>query len=82
MSDEINLGRLEIRLHCPKCGGNDLEIPDDATDDSLVTCASCGAVLGRWGDAQRQAMEAAYGKASEEIGNALRAEFGDELEEG
>jgi len=37
-------------LRCPKCGSNRLVVPDHSTDDSLVTCADCGAEIGRWGD--------------------------------
>jgi predicted nucleic acid-binding Zn ribbon protein len=35
---------------CPKCGSNKFVVPDHSTDDSLVTCAHCGAEIGRWGE--------------------------------
>jgi hypothetical protein len=37
-------------LTCPKCGSNNFVVPDPATNDSLVTCAYCGAGIGRWGE--------------------------------
>jgi predicted nucleic acid-binding Zn ribbon protein len=37
-------------LRCPKCGSNKFVVPDHSTNDSLVTCADCGAEIGRWGD--------------------------------
>ena len=37
-------------LRCPKCGSNKFVVPDNSTDDSLVTCADCGAEIGRWGN--------------------------------
>jgi len=35
---------------CPKCGSDKFVVPDHSTDDSLVTCAHCGAEIGRWGE--------------------------------
>jgi len=40
----------ESRLRCPKCDSNKFVVPDNSTADSLVTCADCGAGIGRWGD--------------------------------
>lgn len=37
-------------LRCDKCGGNRITVPDHSTDESFVTCTSCGADLGRWGN--------------------------------
>ena len=37
-------------LRCPKCGSNKFVVPDNSTDESLITCADCGARIGRWGD--------------------------------
>jgi transcription elongation factor Elf1 len=37
-------------LRCPKCGSNKFVVPDQVTNDSLVTCTLCGASRGRWGE--------------------------------
>ena len=37
-------------LRCPKCRRNKFVVPGPATHDSLVTCAHCGAGIGRWGE--------------------------------
>jgi hypothetical protein len=36
-------------LRCHNCGGNRITVPNHSTDESIVTCTSCGADLGRWG---------------------------------
>ena len=46
-------------LTCRKCSGNKLIVPDHSTDDSLVTCAGCGAEIGRWGDVRVGILETA-----------------------
>jgi hypothetical protein len=37
-------------LRCPKCRSNEFVVPDPATNDSLITCARCGANIGPWGE--------------------------------
>ena len=37
-------------VRCRKCGSNRFVVPSHSTDDSLVTCADCGAGIGRWGN--------------------------------
>jgi hypothetical protein len=46
-------------LRCPKCGSNKFIVPDNSTDDSLVTCADCGDMIGRWGDIRLGILEEA-----------------------
>jgi len=46
-------------LRCPKCGSNKFVVPDHSTGDSLVTCADCGAGIGRWGDVRVGILEEA-----------------------
>ena len=46
-------------LRCRKCGSNRFTVPDHSTDDSLVTCAHCGAGIGRWGDIRLGILEEA-----------------------
>jgi hypothetical protein len=51
MDDKIDIGTIEAVPHCGKCGSDDLRMPegitvqDDLTDDSLLTCASCGTAI-------------------------------------
>ena len=33
---------MEFGLTCQKCGGHEIIIADEPTDDSIVVCASCG----------------------------------------
>ena len=50
---------MHVPLRCRKCGSNKFVVPDHATDDSLVTCADCGAGVGRWGDVRVGVLETA-----------------------
>ena len=42
--------KLGIDLSCGQCGGNRLDIPALATDDSPVVCEDCGHALGSLGE--------------------------------
>ncbi len=42
--------KLRIDLSCSRCGGNRLDIPGQAGDDSPVVCEDCGHALGSLGD--------------------------------
>ena len=41
---------MRIELSCPTCGGNNFSLDDAATDESVVSCADCGRVVGTLGD--------------------------------
>lgn len=43
---------LNEQLECPTCGKITLDIPDDATENTPISCSQCGTVLGTWGDLQ------------------------------
>ena len=45
--------RLDDKLDCKRCGTISLEIPDDATDETPISCSSCGELMGTWGELQR-----------------------------
>lgn len=64
-------GEIRISLSCQKCGSNELTIPDEATDDSPVTCSNCGAELARWGDVQAAIHEASEKKFTESLKDAI-----------
>ncbi len=48
---------VTITLQCKKCGGKKISLPDEPTDDSIATCASCGVVFGRWGNIKQVSVE-------------------------
>jgi predicted nucleic acid-binding Zn ribbon protein len=50
MPEPIQADQRAYPLRYHKCGSNRFVVPDHSTDDSLVTCAHCGAEIGRWGD--------------------------------
>lgn len=66
---------INIKLTCKHCGSNDLEIPDDATDESMVTCKGCNTEVGKWGDVQQAAKDA----ARDEIDGELKKMFKDPI---
>ncbi len=43
------LGR---KLQCSNCGTIYLDIPEDATESTIVTCSKCTLRLGTWGELQ------------------------------
>jgi predicted RNA-binding Zn-ribbon protein involved in translation (DUF1610 family) len=55
---------LDEKLDCPSCGRITLDIPADASEDTIITCSSCGIVIGKWGELQdsfsRQAGEGVF----------------------
>ena len=59
MPEPIKADTHASPLRCRKCGSNRFVVPDHSTDDSLVTCADCGAGIGRWGDVRVGILEEA-----------------------
>ena len=59
MRKPIQADPMHAPLRCRKCGSNKFVVPDHAIDDSLVTCADCGAGVGRWGDVRVGVLETA-----------------------
>ena len=45
--------KLDHGLDCPDCGTIYLDIPEHVTNDSPITCTTCGQFLGKWGDLER-----------------------------
>jgi hypothetical protein len=43
-------GNAEMILGCSNCGSNDLVGPEETTDESVLSCNSCGAELGTFND--------------------------------
>ncbi|QNQ62425.1 hypothetical protein IB024_01300 [Brucella sp. 6810] len=57
MTDETD--KITFNFKCPKCEGTVIALPDDPTDESIVTCKSCGVSFGPWGDIKARAMQMA-----------------------
>ena len=64
--------KLDVTFDCYKCGPTVLVLPDEATDDSIATCKSCGVALGRFGDIKAKAMDAAKSHVTNVIKNAFK----------
>jgi len=64
-------GQMRFSLSCKKCGSNELTIPDEATDDSPVTCSGCGAEVATWGEVQTTIQEAAKEKLAKTFKDGL-----------
>ena len=42
-------GNITIRFECLECLGTVINVADENSDDSPVTCEECGHVFGTWG---------------------------------
>jgi uncharacterized Zn finger protein len=77
---------MEFRLTCQKCGDHEISIPDNATDESTVTCASCGIAHCTWGELReatlRLAQEEATKQFQESIGEGSEGVEGIEFHKG
>lgn len=68
-------GNLKFSLSCSECGSNNVPIPEDAPDDTCITCSTCGADLGSLGDLKGTIKSMAIEKAQESLNAALRDAF-------
>jgi hypothetical protein len=68
-------GSIEIIPSCGKCGSNDLVGPDDMTDESIITCNSCGAENGTRGEFIERSKHLAAQKFTEELQATLGKAF-------
>jgi len=59
------------KFECMKCGGTLLVLPDNATDDSIAKCKSCGQSFGRYGDIKTKVMD----MAKSEVANLAKSAF-------
>ena len=58
MDEIIN---LSVTPQCKICGGTGIIIPDNPTDDSVITCPNCGATIGTHGEFKAHVELAAVG---------------------
>jgi len=66
---------VSVTMKCLKCGSDKLVLPDNPTDDSIVTCKSCGVEVGRWGDIKTGAKNTVKEKVTESIKDIFRDAF-------
>ncbi|MDQ0996492.1 hypothetical protein QFZ34_001674 [Phyllobacterium ifriqiyense] len=45
--------RLDHKLDCKDCGTIYLKIPKDVQSDTPIYCSTCGVLLGRWEELER-----------------------------
>jgi hypothetical protein len=65
----------EFTLSCSECGSNDVPIPDEAPDDTPITCSTCGADLGSLGDARAKVEGMARKNFQESLKATIREAF-------
>ena len=65
--------QIKITFTCISCGASpaSLVLPDDYTDDDIAKCKDCGAVFGRYGDIEAEAMNRASRIVDDMIDNAI-----------
>lgn len=51
--------RFAIEGRCKRCGSADFVAPDNATDESWITCDDCGQVIMTWSAFKTGALEVA-----------------------
>lgn len=68
---------IPVSLSCGKCGSNNITIPDDADEATVIKCNACGTVVGTWGAIKIAAREHVGEAVKEKIKDALREGFKD-----
>jgi hypothetical protein len=66
---------FEFNPSCGECGSNSLIGPDDMTDESTITCETCGADLGTLGELKISALRLAEEKVAEETKGIIGETF-------
>jgi hypothetical protein len=66
---------VEVIPSCVKCGGNDLIGPDDLTDESIITCNSCGEENGTFGELKTASHDIVAKKFTEDLQTTLSEAF-------
>ena len=59
---------LSIKGECNKCGGTAFSVPDNASDDALITCDGCGQTLITWGHYKAAAVDLAKTELAKRFG--------------
>lgn len=61
----------QLTFKCSNCGSEQFEQPSDPQDDSVITCAGCGA-KGIYGEIRDQAMKQAKELFQGKLGNLFK----------
>ena len=64
---------IKSSFRCPVCNGNQIELPQKGTDETLVSCANCNAALGTWGEVRRAEGPLLSKKAEQDIKEVIHA---------
>jgi DNA-directed RNA polymerase subunit N (RpoN/RPB10) len=68
--------KIPVEIRCGSCGQKSLEASGDTlTDDSVVTCTSCGQKVGTWGNVKQHALEASADQIKKRLADALGDSF-------
>jgi DNA-directed RNA polymerase subunit RPC12/RpoP len=59
--------RFVIEGNCKRCGGADFTAPDNAIDDSWVTCDSCGQRIMTWKAFKTGALDVAHAEFTKRL---------------
>jgi hypothetical protein len=63
---------LTSGFRCPVCHSSRVELPDESTDATPVSCANCEAMLGAWGDVRHADGPMLSTKAEQDLKDALQ----------
>jgi hypothetical protein len=63
---------MKVALYCSECRSNNVAIPADATDETVIVCGDCGKNLGTWANIHAGIAEAAAQSISEDLQSILR----------
>jgi hypothetical protein len=75
---DMKIIELTSGFTCPVCSGNQVNLPDEHTDETLVECANCEASVGSWGDIRRAREPMLSKKAEQDVKDILKAVAPDE----
>ena len=64
---------IESGFRCPVCNGNQVELPQASTDQTLVSCANCNAAVGTWGEVRQAEGPLLSKKAEQDIKEVIHA---------
>ena len=74
MSDDKT--NVSVSLNCEKCGSPGIIIPDNPSDDSVITCPNCKAEIGTIGQLNARIKEGAFKAVEDAFGDTLTKAFG------
>jgi hypothetical protein len=69
----MQIVELTAGLTCPVCSGNQINLPDEPTDETPVECANCEATVGTWGDIRRAREPMLRKRAAQDVKEILKA---------